>query len=58
MKDTPPNTNIEDGIATWKDKRGNDRADRAADEGVKNHSDEICNQQNPSQKATRIHTVH
>ena len=33
---------MEDGIATWKDKRGNDRADRAADEGVKNHSDEIC----------------
>ena len=25
-----------------KTKGGNDRADRAADEGVKNHSDEIC----------------
>ena len=34
--------NIQDGIATLKDKRGNDRADRAADEGVKNHTDEMC----------------
>ena len=40
--------NIQEGLATLKDKRGNDRADRAADEGVKNHSDEIC-------KISRIH---
>ena len=34
--------NIQDGIATLKDKRGNDRADSAADEGVTDHSDGIC----------------
>ena len=38
----PPEKNIQDGLATLKAKRGNDRADSATDEGVKNHSDEIC----------------
>ena len=42
VKGHATDTNFEDGITTWKDKRGKDRADRAADEGVKNHSDEIC----------------
>ena len=35
VKGHATNKNVEDGVATWKDKRGNDRADRAADEGVK-----------------------
>ena len=34
--------NIQDGISTAKDKIGNDRADRAADQGVKDHTDEVC----------------
>ena len=34
--------NIQNGISTVKDKIGNDRADRAADQGVKDHTDEVC----------------
>ena len=34
--------NIQDGTSTLKDKKGNGRADSAADEGVKDHSGKIC----------------
>ena len=34
--------NIQEGTSTLKDKKGNDRADSAVDEGVKDHSEEIC----------------
>ena len=42
VKDHATEKNIQDGTSTVKDKIGNDRADRAADQGVKDHAGEIC----------------